>query len=242
MQLSQESKLKDVVLNHPAAAVVLEKAGLDYCCGGKQTLGEACMQAGMPAEELLARLQEAAGADSPEAQNWAAAPLGALTGYIVEKHHGYVREALPRISQHLDKVAEKHGERHPELFRIRQAFDQVGREMVQHMQKEEMILFPFIQQMSDAVESGAGLYAPFFGSVQQPVAMMMQEHDAAGGLVNEMHNLSGGYAAPADGCTTYELVYRELAEFDHDLRTHVHLENNILFPRAVELEQKLTYR
>ncbi len=242
MNLTQETKLKDVVLRHPATAAVLEKAGLDYCCGGKETVGEACLHAGMPAEELLARLREAAAEAAPEARNWTGVPLGDLTRYIREKHHAYVRAALPRIQEHLRKVWEEHGERHPELARIQELFDSLGRELTQHMQKEEIILFPYVEKLAAAAETGARLEAPFFGAVQNPVSAMLREHDSAGELIKEIHRLSSGYVSPADGCATYELAYRELAEFDHDLRQHVHLENNVLFPRAVEMEQKVVYQ
>ncbi len=242
MTITRETKLKDVVLNHPAAAPVLEKAGLDYCCGGKQTVGEACLHAGMPAEELLARLREAAKDAAPETQTWTSAPLADVTRHILEKHHAYVRAALPRIEQLLGKVAEKHGERHPELAKIRESFHQLGRELTQHMQKEEFILFPYLEILSAASEAGEQPEAPFFGTVQNPVAAMLKEHDSAGEFINEISRLSAGYTAPAEACTTYELLYRELAEFDHDLRQHVHLENNVLFPRAVEMEQKIVSR
>lgn len=239
MNVTQETKLKDVILKNPAAAPILEKAGMDYCCGGKQTVGEACLKAGMPAEVLLERLREAANDVSPAAKDWVAAPMGELARHIVTKHHVYVREALPRISNHLAKVAQKHGANHPETARIQDLFEVLGNELMQHMQKEEMIVFPYVEQLSAAAESGARLHTPFFGTVRNPVAMMMKEHDSAGELIGQIRELSGGFAAPADACTTYALVYRELEEFDHDLRLHIHLENNILFPRAVETEAQI---
>jgi regulator of cell morphogenesis and NO signaling len=240
MNLTQETKLKDVILSNPAAAPILEKAGMDYCCGGKQTVGEACLKAGMPAEVLLERLREAKGQISPELKDWTTATMGELARHIVNKHHSYVREANPRISDHLAKVAQKHGDNHPETQRIQDLFEVLANELMQHMQKEEMIVFPYVEQMSAAAESGTKLHPPFFGTVQNPVAMMIKEHDSAGELIGQIKELSGSFTAPADACTTFALVYRELEEYDHDLRLHIHLENNILFPRAVEMEAQIT--
>lgn len=242
MNVTQETKLKDVILENPAAAPILEKAGMDYCCGGKQTVGEACLKAGMPPEVLLERLREAANDVSPEAKDWTTASMSELARHIVNKHHSYVREALPRISDHLAKVAQKHASNHPETERIQDLFDVLAGELMQHMQKEEMIVFPYVEQMSAAAESGTKLHTPFFGTVQNPVAMMIKEHDSAGELIGQIKELSSSFTAPADACTTFTLVYRELEEFDRDLRLHIHLENNILFPRAVEMETRIAGR
>ncbi len=241
MEFDGESKLKEIVLKYPATAPILERAGLDYCCGGKQSLGEACLQAGASTEKILARLRDAAGAAGRENDSWAAAPLEQVTRHIITRHHGYVREAVPRLRSLFGKVRQKHEERHPELSHAEELLVRLGRELSMHMQKEECILFPHIEQLARAGASGQSVDAPFFGTVQNPIAAMINEHDSAGELVNEIRKETSGYAAPEDACTTYQLLYKELGEFDHDLRTHVHLENNVLFPRAIELEQQATY-
>jgi regulator of cell morphogenesis and NO signaling len=136
----------------------------------------------------------------------------------------------------LDKVAAKHGEKHPEITDIQRLFTEVGREMIMHMQKEEQILFPYIDALEKATSARSSVEPPFFQTVRNPIHAMMKEHDAAGELVKQIHNASLDYTAPADACTSYKALYQDLREFEADLHQHVHLENNILFPRAVEME------
>lgn len=242
MNFSIETKVKDIVLGEPRTRPVFEDAGVDYCCGGGKSLGDACAAAGAPAEEILKRLREASAATGPEDANWVSAPLGELTRRIREKHHGYVREAIRRIRPLAEKVRAKHGESHAELAEIEQLFAEVAHEMSAHMQKEEMILFPYMEAMEQAAKRGATLDPPFFRTVRNPIHMMMKEHDAAGDVVKRIRKASGEYTAPADGCVSYQALYRELHEFERDLHEHVHLENNILFPRALELEATVVAR
>lgn len=152
-----------------------------------------------------------------------------------------MREAVPRLRYLSGKVREKHEEKHPELVRAEELLVRLGRQLNMHMQKEECILFPYIEQLSRAAGNGQAVNEPFFGTVQNPIMAMMNEHDSAGELMNQIRRDTSNFTAPSDACTNYQLLYKELAEFDEDLRTHVHLENNVLFPRAVELEQQLTY-
>jgi regulator of cell morphogenesis and NO signaling len=161
-----------------------------------------------------------------------------LTKHIVQKHHKYVRGAVPRISALLAKVTAKHGERHPELVAIEKEFLGLGQEMYAHMQKEEQILFPYIERLERATE-GQQLEPPFFQTVRNPVHRMMEEHDSAGRALQGIRGLSTGYQTPAEACESYREVYRSLEEFEANMHAHVHLENNILFPRAVELEAKM---
>jgi regulator of cell morphogenesis and NO signaling len=236
MKLTSEIKVRDVVLAEPGARQVLEGAGVDFCCGGGKTVGQACMDAGVPAEEILKQIRAAGAQAVPEDANWVAQPLGALTRHIREKHHRYVREAIARIRPLLEKVLEKHGQNHAELAEIERLFLEVGREMQMHMQKEEMVLFPYIESVERSATAGEPLERPFFGTVQNPIHAMMKEHDAAGDLVKQIRKASGQYAPPADACTSYAVLYQDLREFEADLHQHVHLENNILFPRAAEME------
>jgi len=236
MNFSTETKVKEVVLGEPGARRVLEEAGIDFCCGGGKSMGEACMKAGVPAEEILKKLSEARGQAGPEDANWVAAPLFALTRHIREKHHRYVREAIARIRPLLEKVNAQHGKNHAEIAEIERLFLEAGREMMMHMQKEELILFPYIERVEAAMAGRGPVEPPFFGTVQNPIHAMMREHDAAGSLLQEIRRASNQYAAPEDACTSYRALYQELREFEADLHQHVHLENNILFPRAVEME------
>ena len=236
MSFTRETKVKDIALSDPTARQVLEDAGLDYCCGGGKSLHEACLHADVPAEEILKRLRDNSKDISPSEANWTSAPLSDLTRHICERHHRYVREAVPRVHILLDKVGAKHGENHPEIADIQRLFTEVGREMIMHMQKEEHILFPYIDALEKAANAHGSLEIPFFQTVRNPIHAMMREHDAAGELVRQIRKASSEYSAPADACPSYEALYRDLREFEADLHQHVHLENNILFPRAVEME------
>ncbi len=236
MAITADQKIGDIAAANPRATRVLEQAGVDYCCGGQKSLHDACMHAGVSEEEILQRLRENQASVGENDTNWVAAPLSDLTEHIRAKHHHYVREAIERIQPLANKVKGKHGANHPELAEIDQLFKQVSREMLAHMQKEEMILFPFIEALERASKGLEKIEPPFFQTVRNPVHAMMEEHDASAALARQIREKSAGYAPPQDACTSYQALYRELQEFETDLHQHVHLENNILFPRAVELE------
>jgi len=236
MSFNNETALREIAASSSAAARVLEEAGVDYCCGGNHSLEDGCAGTGVTAEEILARLRSNAEQAKPEDADWRSAPLAELTEHIRQKHHGYVREAIPRVSALLEKVKAKHGDNHAEIGTIEGLFHQLGREMIAHMQKEEIILFPYIERLEHSKREGARLERPFFQSVRNPIQMMMNEHDAAGNLAKQIREASSDFAPPADACASYQRLYGELREFEADLHMHVHLENNILFPRALGLE------
>jgi regulator of cell morphogenesis and NO signaling len=162
-----------------------------------------------------------------------------LIDYIVNNHHAYVRKMIPVLSVHTQKIASVHGQNHPELIKVAEHFQSVARELSQHMQKEELVLFPYIKSLLTARLTGTAAPASPFGSVRNPIKMMEAEHQNAGDELYAVRSLSSGYTVPADGCTTYHVTYQELQDFERDLHQHVHLENNILFPLAVALEQEL---
>ena len=236
MNFNDETKVKGIALSNPAATQVLEDARLDYCCGGGKSLHEACLHADVPAEEILNRLRENSKHVSPDEANWTLASLSDLTRHIRERHHRYVRESIARVQPLLDKVVAKHGKNHSELTDIQSFFGEVAREMIMHMQKEEQILFPYIDGLEKANSAHGSVEPPFFQTVKNPIHAMMKEHDAAGELVKQIRKASLEYAAPADACTSYKALYEDLRGFEADLHQHVHLENNILFPRSVEME------
>jgi len=236
MSFTTETKVKDIALSTPQAREVLESAGIDYCCGGSKSLHDACLNAGVSAEEFLERLRENSKHVGPDTANWNSAPLSDLTRHIRQKHHQYVRAAIPRIQTLLNRVKAEHGPAHPEITTIQELFAHVGQEMIMHMQKEEQILFPYIEAMERAASGNGLLEPPFFQTVRNPIQAMMKEHDGAGDLVRQIREASTGYAVPADACTSFQALYEELKQFEADLHLHVHLENNILFPRAVEAE------
>ena len=238
MSLNADQTLGQVVAEHPHAARVFEQAGIDYCCGGQRRLDEACRQSGLSLEQLGEMLKDAGQTDIEGSGGWTTAPLAELVDHIVAKHHAYVRQETPRLQALGAKVRGVHGKNHPELTAVANAFEVVAQEMAMHMMKEERMLFPYIVEMEKASRGESPWPRAPFGSVQNPVQMMMMEHDSAGGTLRGIRELTGDYAVPSDACASYRAFFEGLAQFEADLHQHVHLENNILFPRAVELEEQ----
>lgn len=239
MNLDLTKPVKDIVLENPGSAAVFERLNIDYCCGGKISLDEACRTAGVEQEELIRRLESAQRSpleDGP-VTNWNGQSLTALIDYIVSTHHSYCRREITRLDPLLKKVAEKHGPNHPELARLQAAFESLSNDLVMHMMKEERMLFPYIAALEDAVTSRLPLPCPPFGAVKNPVRMMMLEHDQAGDELREMREMTSAYNPPPDACASYRVLYQDLLRFQQDLHEHIHLENNLLFPRAIELEE-----
>jgi len=234
--MTSEKTVRDLAVENPGATRVFEKLGIDYCCGGGQTLGQACSTAHLAVSEVLASL-EAARPSTPEERAWLEEPLADLIAHIKDTHHGYTRSEIERLIPLFDKVCSVHGARHPELAQLRSDFAALAAELKLHMMKEEMVLFPYIERMEEARIEGAPVLPPPFGTVQNPVAMMVHEHDDAGALLRSMRELANGYQAPGDACLSYRTLYDALAAFEADLHQHIHLENNILFPRAIVMER-----
>lgn len=238
MTISPTMKVRDLALELPQATRVFEKLKIDYCCGGDKPLGEACATAGIEVENLERLLEEAGqtevqGIGSLDFQK---ATLGELVGHILDKHHVYTREEMARLEPLIDKVIAVHAGNHAELQGIGVLFQQLCADLKPHMFKEEQILFPYIVEMErSALQNRPAPFAPF-GTVNNPVRMMMMEHDTVGDLLRELRVLSSNYTVPADGCISYQTLYQALEAFEQDLHQHIHLENNILFPRAIELE------
>jgi regulator of cell morphogenesis and NO signaling len=239
MTVDWNKTVRDLAVDNPAATRVFEKFGIDYCCGGGKSLREACAAANVAPDKLLDLLQTAGQGKGTNGNiDWKSEPLSDLIDHIVETHHAYTREELDRLDPLLAKVCSVHGQRHPELLRIQQLFGGLSQELAMHMMKEEQVLFPYVRRMEEAVLERRTIIPPMFGTVRNPVQMMIHEHDSAGQALHEMRKVSTGYTAPKDGCVSFQTLYRALDEFERDLHQHIHLENNILFPRAVEMEQK----
>jgi regulator of cell morphogenesis and NO signaling len=235
MSATMEKTVRELALEVPAATRVFERLHIDYCCGGGRTLGDACRAAGVPVEKVLEAL-ESAGAPAAADRDWTREPLAELVEFIRNTHHVYTRDAIARIPMLIAKVVAAHGANHPELLRIQGVFDGLAQELATHMMKEEMVLFPYIVRLEEASLAGERALPPPFGTVRNPVRMMEHEHESAGEALRELRAASDGYTAPADACTTFRTLYSAMAEFETDLHRHIHLENNVLHPRAVELE------
>jgi regulator of cell morphogenesis and NO signaling len=234
--LNPETALAELALRSDAHAAVLARHHLDFCCGGRKTLSQACAAAGLDVGAVLSELDAelAARAAATTSPDWSERPLAELADFIVETHHAFTRAAIARITPLLAKVAGKHGERHPELRGIADVFAALATDMEPHMLREERVLFPYIRSL--AAPSAAQPPAPPFGTVRNPVRMMMAEHDRAAEQLAAIQDASAGFSAPADACTSYRALYAGLAELHLDLLKHVSLENNVLFPRAVAVE------
>ena len=239
MSMTAEKTVRELALENPSATRVFEKLGIDYCCGGKQSLEQACHTANLPIEQVLDSLEaaELAAHSAIKDRDWQREPLGDLVTHITSTHHKYTREELARLGLLFDKVCSVHGKNHPELLNVQGSFRGLAQELTMHMMKEEMVLFPYIVRMEEAVIQNEPVLPPPFGSVENPVSMMMDEHDSAGDALRAMREASSGYAPPPDACVSYQTLYKALAEFEADLHQHIHLENNILFPRAIAMEK-----
>ncbi len=230
--------LSEVVAKNFKAAAVFEKYNLDFCCGGQKPVSEACREKGLNSTELMKEItsDDNENVKSDNYSDWGA---DFLIDYIVNNHHAYINRMIPVLSVHTQKIAAVHGKNHPELLKVADSFEKVYKELKQHMMKEEQILFPFVKQLASAKKQGKKTEAPYFGTVKNPIRMMEAEHQAAGDEMYEIRNLTNGYEIPEDACSTYSVTMQELKDFEEDLHKHIYLENYILFPKAVELEQEL---
>ncbi len=221
----------------PAAIPILEGLGIDYCCGGDQPLDRACAARGLAVEEVVARLEAAASSSPSSPKDWFRAPLGELIDHILEQHHEYLRAELPALENRLTRTLEAHGEKHGEMLReLEQVYRGLQDELYAHLHKEEMILFPAVRLMEQAAAQGRPAPPAPFGSVNNPIRVMRFEHDNAAHALARMREITNNYTLPPDACATWQALYAGLRQLEADLKQHIHLENNILFPRAAALE------
>jgi regulator of cell morphogenesis and NO signaling len=239
MSVMTEKTVREIAVEFPGSTRVFEKLGIDYCCGGGQGLEQACQSANVPLEQVIDSLEMAdiAARSTHKDRDWQREPLSDLIAHIQNTHHKNTREELARLGPLADKVCKVHGKNHSELAEIRTAFGVLSQELTTHMLKEDSVLFPHIVRMEESVIQKEPVLPPPFGTVRNPVAMMMHEHDVAGIGLRDLRRASNGYTAPPDACISYQTLYGALAEFETDLHQHIHLENNILFPRAIEMER-----
>lgn len=238
MNALENQTIGEIVSEDYRTAGVFKKFGLDFCCGGGRTVSEACAKKGVDLKQLSQELTELDQSPSPD-HNYKDWSPGFLIDYIINNHHQYVRAKLPEISAYAQKVAKVHGKGRPALVKVRDVFLELQPVLLDHLEKEEQILFPYIKQMVAAVQEGSIPEKPEFNTVENPVSMMEVEHDEAGAAMAKIQELTDNFTLPQEACATYRVLFQNLEAFQDDLHKHVHLENNILFPKALKLEKQL---
>lgn len=240
MDILEQPTIGEYVAKDYRTAAVFSKYGIDFCCKGNRTIEEACSKKELDSEAIekeIIQLLETKAEGTIDFKSW---PTDLLIDYIEKTHHRYVEEKSTVLLAFLDKLCKVHGEHHPELFSINELFKGSAAELAQHMKKEEFILFPFVKKMETAIRNGQAIELPPFGTVENPIAMMREEHENEGERFVKIAELSNNYTPPADACNTYKVTFAMLQEFEQDLHKHIHLENNILFPKAIEMFNGLT--
>lgn len=238
MNFTTQNTLAEIVRTDFRTARIFENYNLDFCCNGNRALEEACKEKELNAKKVLSEVTMVCN-DNKTDKEFADWEIEELAQHILNTHHVYVKKMLPVILAHALKVSEVHGKNHPEVSEIAEIYTQIYDELSSHLMKEEKMLFPVILQFAELEKSNTVMEVSPFGSIQNPINVMEKEHTEAGDGFYKIRQLSSNYNPPEDACTTYKVLYHELNEFEQDLHTHIHLENNILFPRAVELEKKL---
>lgn len=234
-----EQTIGEMVTEDYRKAQIFKKWGIDFCCGGKKTLSKVCADKGLNKHALEQELNALADTSANKELDYNSWKLDFLADFIENTHHSFVRHALPAIYEYTTKIARVHGGRHPELVGVATIFAEIAAELEQHMHKEEKILFPYVRTLCRVEKGEESLKLSPFGSVENPIRMMEEEHELAGEGLEKIRQLTNQYTVPADACTTYRLAFQALQEFEADLFQHIHLENNILFPKAKQLEEKL---
>jgi len=235
MTTIEDKTVAEVVAENIKTAHVFKKYGIDFCCGGGISIDKACEKKDVDFEKLKAELLSVD--EAPRAYNYNAWELDFLIDHIINVHHSYVEESIPLILQYSNRVAEVHGHHYTEVLKINELFTEVANELASHMKKEEIILFPYIKKLIVLRKENAAITPPPFGTVNNPIQMMESEHESAGDIFKEIATLTNNYTPPEGACNTFRALYAKLDEFEQDLHQHIHLENNILHPKAIQLEK-----
>ncbi len=232
-------KIKDIVTKNFHAAQLFEQYGIDYCCNGNRLLNEVLEEKKLDEVDVQSRLNKLEATEGTGSINYSEWEPDSLAQYIVNTHHSYVRSAILQITEHLEKVINAHGDKYVYLTELQNAFNFIAEDLTNHMMKEERVLFPLIHYLSETKKFNERPKTGGFGTIKNPIRMMETEHAAAGDVLSKMRGLTDNYSLPQDACTTFKVTYEELREFESDLHKHIHLENNILFPKAIQLEAEL---
>ncbi|HEU4753272.1 MAG TPA: iron-sulfur cluster repair di-iron protein [Armatimonadota bacterium] len=238
MNITPETSVARIAAQSPATVRIFQRFDIDFCCGGKRPLGEVCAEKQVTFQELRSALEAVESA--PDELPSADAPLSELIRIVLDRYHASLRQELPRLGEMSAKVLRVHGDKHPEMLPALDAsFRRLREELEGHMPKEERVLFPYIEQLETVAAQGAMLQGSPFGTIQAPIGTMEHEHEAAARELALLRELTSGFQPPAGACNTFRGLYHGLSELDRELREHIHLENNVIFPRAVELETRL---
>lgn len=240
MGISKDTIIGDLVATDYRTASVFKESGIDFCCNGNRTIANACAEHDLDTDKILSQLENLSQEGSKAANDYNSWPLDLLADYVEKRHHRFVQEKTQEIIPYLEKIVRVHGPNHPELAEVEKLFKESAGDMAVHMKKEELTLFPFIRKLVKAHDTKTPLdRTPSFGSVENPIDAMMHDHDRQGEIYREIAALTNNYTTPEDGCNTYRVTLNLINEFEEDLHLHIHLENNILFPKAIELEKQL---
>ncbi|MDT0293831.1 iron-sulfur cluster repair di-iron protein [Mesonia ostreae] len=238
MTISKDQHVGELVAQDYKLAQIFKDHKIDFCCNGDRSLSDVCEKKNISTDSLIKKLENAAAQKGQENINFDAWPLDLLADYIEKTHHRYVEKQSVVLKAYLDKLCKVHGNQHPELHEIKTLFNDSTGELAAHMKKEELILFPFIKKMNTAKETQQEMPKASFETVENPIEMMMHDHDAEGERFRKIAELSNDYTPPEDACQTYRVTFSLLEEFENDLHKHIHLENNMLFPKAIALEKE----
>lgn len=239
MRITENANIGQLVADDYRMASIFKQNGIDFCCKGNRSIAEATKELNLNTQEILSQLEAVKKEDTTSGDDFQSWPLDLLADYIEKTHHRYTEAKITELKHLLEKLVEVHGKENPELIEIQKIFDISAGEMASHMKKEELVLFPFIRKMIKTKKSSSKITVPHFGTVENPVNMMIHEHDEQGRLLQQMAELSNNYTPPINACSTYKVTYATMKEFEEDMFKHIHLENNILFPKAVALEKTL---
>ncbi len=237
--LKDQETIGDIVTKDFRKAQVFKRLGIDFCCGGKKSLEQVCEKKGLNAEDVRKELDSVNNEAPANGNDYLKWNVGFLAEYIINTHHQYVKDNVPFILELANKVARVHGANHPKMVKVAEIFAGVATELTLHLMKEETILFPFIKELAIAQNEGSKLPESAFGNVSNPIRMMEMEHEEAGDALKVIRELTNNFSLPPDACNSYTILYKKLDEFENDLHVHVHLENNILFPKSIQLEKQL---
>lgn len=237
MIITKQSKVGELVAEDYRTASVFQQHNIDFCCRGNRSLDDVCSDKGLDLDQLIQKLEQVATRSSTNVTDYNAWPLDLLADYIEKRHHRYVTSTISEIQFYLERIVDVHGKSHPELLQVAQLFGESAKELTAHLKKEEQVVFPFVRAMVQATQQGDRIDAREV--LGDPIAVMKEEHDTEGERFRTISSLTRNYTPPDDACNTYRVTYALLKEFEEDLHLHIHLENNILFPKALAMEKEL---